>query len=172
MILTRDHIVREINDGRIVVDPFTAEDHIGPASIDLHLGNIFRRFKKSAGTIVAREETDMEKITDTIEIARGGAITLKPGEFALGVTWEKITLPDDIAGWIEGRSRFARIGIGVHITSGFIQPGTSNHQVLEIVNSGTKPVKLAPGLRICQVVFERCEGRAEYRGEYRNQIGP
>ena len=97
---------------------------------------------------------------------------MKPNETVRGVTKEKVTFPPDIAGRIEGRSRFARIGLGVHITSGFIHPGADNVQVLEISNMSPNELVLAPGLKICQIVLERCEGGETYSGKFQGQIEP
>lgn len=88
------------------------------------------------------------------------------------MTQEKITLSPDLCGWFEGRSRFARIGLGVHVSAGFIQPGVANYQVLEITNLGPTPVFLVPDVRICQIVIERCEGKAVYKGRFKDQEKP
>ena len=82
---------------------------------------------------------------------------------------ETISLPEDICGWIQGRSRFARLGLMVHITASLIQPGSKGRQVLEIFNAGNVALRLYPGTKICQVIFERCEGKASYRGGFLEQ---
>jgi dCTP deaminase len=82
---------------------------------------------------------------------------------------EKITLPDNICAWIGGRSRFARIGLFVHITASFVQPGISNHQVLEMYNASPIPLAIYPGLRICQLVLEHTVGEGHYDGRFRHQ---
>lgn len=170
-ILTKEIILKEIKNGNIVIEPFYP-DQIGPASVDLHLGNHFRIFEKLNRVFHIEEESNVETVTDPIEVKDGESLLLKPGETVLGVTREKITLSSAIAGWLEGRSRFARLGLGVHITSGFLQPGIANYQVLEITNLGPTSFELSPGLRICQVVFERCEGKAKYEGKFKNQSTP
>jgi len=171
MILTRDKIVEEIINGNIKIEPLN-EDQIGPASVDLHLGNSFRRFIHHNEVFAVVEEANFEEITEFVEIKDGGSLLLKPGETILGITREKITLSPNLAGWLEGRSRFARIGLGVHITSGFAQPGIKNHQVLEITNLGPTPLALYPGVRICQFIFQRCEGEATYKGKFAKQESP
>ncbi|GMQ95489.1 MAG: dCTP deaminase [Patescibacteria group bacterium] len=172
MILTHDHILEEMEKKNILIEPLTSNDQIGPASIDIHLGNLFRRFKTRKAALPVREDTNFKEITDYVEIGKDDHLTLEPGEMILGITWEKITLSESIAGWIEGRSRFARLGLAVHITSGFIQPGIANHQVLEIANLSPAPLALYPGVRICQIVFERCEGTARYKGLFQGQDKP
>jgi dCTP deaminase len=90
----------------------------------------------------------------------------------LGITKEKISLSEGISGRLEGRSRFARFGLAVHVTAGFMQPGISNQQVLEIVNLGHAPMALYPGTKICQFIFEACKGKARYQGRFVNQEKP
>ena len=87
----------------------------------------------------------------------------------LGITKEKVTLPEDIAGWLQSRSRYARIGLMSHSTAPFILPGISNHQILEIFNAGSHDLLLIPGEKICQLIFQRCEGNAKYKGKFKDQ---
>ena len=95
--------------------------------------------------------------------------TMKPGEVVLGITQEKVTLASNIAGWLEGRSRFARVGLMVHISSPFMQPGINNREVLEIANLSATPLTIFPGTKICQFVFEYCQGKAAYEGRFKTQ---
>ena len=171
MILTQKRILEEIKKGNIKIEPFN-KNQVGPASVDLHLGPVFRRFIHHNEVFQVKEEANFEEITELVELKKGQYLLLKPQETVLGVTQEKITLSPNIAAWIEGRSRFARIGLGVHITSGFVHPGVSNYQVLEITNLSPTPLGLYPGTRICQLVFEKCEGRAVYRGRFKIQEKP
>ncbi|NCN03456.1 MAG: dCTP deaminase, partial [Candidatus Pacebacteria bacterium] len=87
----------------------------------------------------------------------------------IAITKEKITLPGNICGWLEGRSRFARLGLLIHISAGLIQPGVDNHQVLEITNLSPNTLVLYAGERICQLAFQRCEGEAFYKGRFEKQ---
>ena len=96
-------------------------------------------------------------------------LVLKPGDFALGITKETIKLPDNMCGWLGGRSRFARLGLIVHITASFVQPGINNKQVLEIKNVSNNILVLKPGERLCQLIIERTEGRAHYKGKFKKQ---
>ena len=171
MILTHDVIGAEIAKGNIKIEPLLP-DQVGPASVDLHLGNTFRRFIPHNGIFSVTDDASFETITETMFIAEGEQLLIKPGETLLGVTRERITLVPSLCGWIEGRSRFARIGLGVHISSSFIQPGISNQQVLEITNLGPTILGLKPGVRICQFIFQRCEGQAAYQGKFSLQDRP
>ncbi len=148
------------------------KSQIGPGSIDLTLGNDFRVFKKKSKTYHVKNESHFEDITRAIHVEDGGFIIIKPGEMILGITKERITLADNMSGRLEGRSRFARFGLAVHVTAGFMHPGISNHQVLEIVNLGHAPLALYPGTRICQFIFEKCEGHATYQGRFVKQVKP
>ena len=96
-------------------------------------------------------------------------LELKSGEFALGVTKEKISLAEDICGWLSGRSRFARLGLLVHITASFVQPGINNEQVLEMRNVSPNDLVVKSGTRVCQLVIERTEGKARYKGRFSKQ---
>ena len=153
-ILTRNAILAEIKKGNIVIEPF-AESALGPASYDLTLGDTLRIFVERTAPYIVHDEIDFTEITKLVHLAESG-YTLKPGEAVLGITREKITLAPHIAGWLEGRSRFARIGLMVHISSPFMQPGISNNQVLEIANLSPTPLTILPGIKICQFIFERC----------------
>ena len=167
MILTRDEILKEIEAGRIAIDPFDPTA-VGPASVDLRLGEEIRIFSPMPQVIPITQEADYREITYKVELAGSGYI-IKPGELVLGITRERITLPADIAGWLSARSRFARLGLMVHISAPFMQPGISNHQVLEIFNTGPNFLKLVPDERICQFVFDRCVGKAAYQGTFARQ---
>jgi dCTP deaminase len=87
----------------------------------------------------------------------------------LGITRERIRLPSDIAGWLEGRSRYARLGLTVHVTAGFVAPGVDGRQVLEMSNVTSRPLAIHAGVRLCQIVLQRCEGSAIYTGRFARQ---
>ncbi len=165
-VLTRHELLRAIGDGRIQIEPFS-EDMVGPGSIDLNLSNEFRIFKKLRRAVVVDDTMDLEKITRLVR--RETSLTLLPGETILGITRERIKLAPSICGWIQGRSRFARIGLLVHMTASFIQPGINNRQVLEISNMAPFPLILKPNTRICQVIFQTTIGEAVYEGRHRDQ---
>lgn len=170
-ILAGEEIQKALAEGAIRIDPLD-DSQIGPASIDLTLGNDFRVFRKRARVYHIRNDSRFEDITTSVHVDNGRYVVIKPGEMILGITRERITLADNISGRLEGRSRFARFGLAVHVTAGFMHPGISNHQVLEIVNLGHAPLALYPETRICQFVFERCEGHATYQGRFAEQTRP
>lgn len=170
-ILIGAEIEKALQNGSIRVEPLDWSQ-IGPGSIDLSLGNDFRVFRRKSKVYHVKNDSRFEDITRSIHVEDGSFVVVKPGEMVLGITREKITLADNISGRLEGRSRFARFGLAVHVTAGFMHPGISNHQVLEIVNLGNAPLALYPGTRICQFVFERCEGHAEYSGRFAGQDRP
>jgi len=163
-ILTKNELKKEIKKKTIMIEPYN-EKNIGPASIDLTLDNKFRIYKDE-GTIVVDENTDFEKYTTLIE---SNEIKLKPGDFILGITKEKITFSKNMCGWLQGRSRFARLGISVHITASFLHPGISNRQVLEIFNANKKTIILKAETKICQLIVEKTKGGVKYDGKFKDQ---
>ena len=167
-ILTREEILKEIKAGNIKIEPFVSEN-LGPGSIDLCLGNDFLTFKKVHDIVDINEEINHEQVTEKRTIKDGERIVLMPSETILAITLEKITLAENICGWLEGRSRFARLGLLVHISASFIQPGINNKQCLEITNFSSMPLGLYPKTKICQFIFQKLEGRAKYTGRFANQ---
>lgn len=151
MAILSDRDIREyLHQGKIRIEPLK-DEQIGPASVDLTLSEEWWFFKPAyKGKTVDLIKIGFEK---AMEKTRAASIKLKPGEMCLGKTVEKITLAPDILGRLEGRSRYARMGLSVHITSSLVQPGSDNHQVLEIVNSAPFAVRLHAGMRVSQVVF-------------------
>ena len=168
-ILTHDEILKEIDAGNIKITPFD-ESQVGPASVDLHLGHQFRVFRKVHDIFEVNDEADSASITDLVEVE--DRFVLMPQETVLGITQEKLQLAPSLCGWLEGRSRFARMGLMVHITASFMHPGIQNRQVLEIANVSPVPLALKPGTLICQFIFGRCVGEAVYQGNYCNQMHP
>ena len=167
MILTRDVILREIAAGRIEIDPFTP-DQVGPASIDLHLGDEIRVMRGGPPVIELVEDADYRTVTEVRPLE--DRYVLEPGQTIHGITRERIRLPPDIGGWLEGRSRFARLGLMIHVTSGFVAPGVDNRQVLEMSNVAGRPLAIHAGIRLCQIVLQRAEGTATYRGRFADQM--
>jgi len=166
MILTRDAIRREIDAGRVVIDPLVP-DQIGPASIDLTLGDEIRVMHDGPAPVAVTDDADYQKITAVRRLDTPYA--LSPGETIHGITRERIKLPGDIGGWLEGRSRFARLGLMIHVTSGFVQPGVDSRQVLEMSNVAGRTLVIHAGVRLCQIVLQRCEGSAIYQGRFARQ---
>ncbi len=170
-ILTHDEILRRVRAGDIEIDPFD-EQFVGPASIDLHLDSQFRVFRRVRDIFHVTEAAAYEDVTEVIDVCDDDYFVLMPGEVAHGITRERIRLPDTLCGWLQGRSRFARLGLMVHITASFMQPGIDNKQALEINNAGPMPLALRPGIAVCQFIFEECVGSAHYQGRYRGQRAP
>jgi dCTP deaminase len=173
MILTRNKILEAVRKREIIIDPFD-EAALDAASYDMTLYHQIRVFIEGLNEIdlldMAQDAHAVMNITRIIDIPAGNYYLLKPGELVLGMTEEKLTLPPDIAGSLEGRSRFARMGLMVHVTASFLQPGIRDtRQVFEIFNASRNAIKLRSGIRIAQVVFERCEGTATYSGVFANQ---
>lgn len=153
MILSDKDIKEEMLRRRIVFSPKLEKSQIGGASVDLTLDDRFWTFKKS---VLDKKIIDLKKdvAEKSFDEHRWKFVTLEPGALVLGITKEKIKLAPDIMGTLEGRSRYARMGLAVHVTSALVQPGVDNHQVLEIVNLGPKTVRIWAGMRISQIVFE------------------
>ena len=171
MILSRNEIFKALRSGRLAITPFRKEN-VGPCSVDLTLGNEFKVFKPSKKALEVNEGAEAgPAFAKGVHLKDGQRIVLKPGELVLGVTRERLRLADNLIGHLEGRSRFARLGLLVHVSSSLIQPGVDNVQVLEMANLASHPLALKPGLRLCQVVFEEVRGRAHYEGRFRRQAG-
>ena len=154
MILSDNDIRKMLAGGKMRIAPLS-DDQIGPASVDLTLSDEWYFFKDE----YSRKIVDL-KVTgfqEAFEMKKAESITLKPGELCLGKTVERITLPADVMGKLEGRSRYARMGVIIHTTSALVQPGSDNRQVLEIVNLAPFPIMMHSGMRLSQVVFERLE---------------
>ncbi|MEB2285601.1 MAG: dCTP deaminase [Polyangiaceae bacterium UTPRO1] len=166
MILTHDVILNEIAAGRLVIDPFHP-DQVGPASIDLHLGDEIRVMEGGPAVIDLDDDADYRAVTQVRPLTQ--PYVLRPGETIHGITRERIRLPPDVAGWLEGRSRYARLGIMIHVTSGFVAPGVDNRQVLEMANVAGRPLRIRAGTRLCQIVLQRAEGSAVYSGRFADQ---
>jgi dCTP deaminase len=142
-------------------------EQVGPASIDLHLGDEIRVMAGGPDVIAVTEEADYRAITRLQRL--DDPYVLKPGETIHAITRERLRLPPDIDGWLEGRSRFARLGLMIHVTSGFVQPGVATRQVLEMSNVSGRTLLIHAGVRLLQIVLQRCEGSAIYQGRFARQ---
>ncbi len=177
MLLSDGDIRREIESNRVVIEPFD-EAMIQPSSIDVRLDRFFRVFENHKYSVI---DPSIEQPELTREVVAEGAepFILHPGEFVLASTYEVITLPDDIAGRLEGKSSLGRLGLLTHSTAGFIDPGFSGHITLELSNVANLPVKLFPGMKIGQLCLiklsspaEHPYGSAKYGSRYQGQRGP
>ncbi|BFU18274.1 deoxycytidine triphosphate deaminase [Entamoeba histolytica HM-3:IMSS] len=162
-VLSHDAILKAFQTKEIVITPLN-ENAVGPASVDLSLDNEFRIFKNKDCPMDIKESTNYREETDVITIKDGEYFEVQPHTTCLGITRETVTLSNGICGLLEGRSRFARLGLFVHITASFMNPGISNRQVLEIYNSSNRIIRLYPGERVCQMIFMRMDGTAQYKG--------
>lgn len=177
MLLSDRDIRANIDAGRIQLDPYDA-GMIQPSSIDVRIDRYFRLFDNHKYPVID-PATDQPDLTRLVEVEPDQPFILHPGEFVLGATYEQVTLPDDIAARLEGKSSLGRLGLLTHSTAGFIDPGFSGHVTLELSNMATLPVKLWPGMKIGQLCFfqlsspaEKPYGSADYKSRYQGQRGP
>jgi dCTP deaminase len=177
-VLLSDRDIRaQIESKRVGVEPF-AESMIQPSSVDVRLDKFFRVFENHKYEVID-PALEQPELTREIIAEDGEAFILHPGEFVLASTYEVITLPDDIAGRLEGKSSLGRLGLLTHSTAGFIDPGFSGHITLELSNVANLPVKLYPGMKIGQLCLiklssaaEHPYGSAQYLNRYQGQRGP
>ena len=156
-----------LDDGKIIIEPKPETSMISGVSVDIRLGNEFRVFQDHTAPYIdlSAPKTEVQKamnaiMSDEIYIADGDAFFLHPGELALAVTYESVTLPDNIVGWLDGRSSLARLGLMVHATAHRIDPGWSGQIVLEFFNSGKLPLALRPKMKIAALNFETMSSSA------------
>jgi len=177
MLLSDRDIAAEIKAGRVQVEPFEPK-MIQPSSVDVRLDRFFRVFENHKYEVIdpSAEQPDL---TREVAVSPDDFFILHPGEFVLASTYEVITLPDDIAGRLEGKSSLGRLGLLTHSTAGFIDPGFSGHITLELSNVANLPVKLYPGMKIGQLCLiklsssaEHPYGSAVYGSRYQGQRGP
>ncbi|MFA6035989.1 MAG: dCTP deaminase, partial [Candidatus Micrarchaeia archaeon] len=157
MPLSDRDIHKYLNSGRIRIAPLPADAQIGPTSVDLTLSDEFWVFRKG----VKKVDLSTVKHEKVLQKVKAEKMVLKPGEMILGKTLERITLPADICGKLEGRSRYARLGLAIHVSSSLVQAGSDNHQILEIVNLSPTTITLHAGLRVCQVMFMHLSSPAD-----------
>ncbi|WP_433784276.1 dCTP deaminase [Actinomycetospora sp. CA-101289] len=178
MLLSDRDIRAEITAGRVGLDPFDVT-LLQPSSVDLRLDRHFRTFNNHAYTHIdpALQQDDLTRMVEPP--GPDEAFVLHPGEFVLGSTYEVISLPDDIAGRLEGKSSLGRLGLLTHSTAGFIDPGFSGHVTLELSNVANLPIRLWPGMKVGQLCLFRLSSPAEhpygspvYGSRYQDQRGP
>lgn len=177
MLLSDRDIRGEIDAGRVVLEPYDA-GMVQPSSVDVRLDRFFRVFENHRYPHIdpASEQPDLTRL---VEASGNDAFVLHPGEFVLASTFEVVTLPDDVAARLEGKSSLGRLGLLTHSTAGFIDPGFSGHVTLELSNVATLPIMLWPGMKIGQLCFFRLSspsehpyGSARYGSRYQGQRGP
>ena len=177
MILSDRSLRDDIAAGRIVVEPFDPES-VQPSSIDLRVDRYFRVFRNHTTRVIDVKE-NQEDLTELVEIADGDCFILHPGEFVLGSTAERLVVPDDLVARIDGKSSLGRLGLLIHSTAGFVDPGFDGHITLELSNVANLPITLYPGMKIGQVSFlrmttpaQRPYGTAGMGSKYQGQRGP
>ncbi|GAA0661235.1 dCTP deaminase [Kitasatospora atroaurantiaca] len=177
MLLSDKDIRTEIDKGRVVIDPFDPA-MIQPSSIDVRLDRYFRVFENHRYPFIDPSQ-DQPDLTREVHPEGDEPFILHPGEFVLASTYETVTLPDDIASRLEGKSSLGRLGLLTHSTAGFIDPGFSGHVTLELSNVATLPIKLYPGMKIGQLCLFRLSSPSEhpygserYGSRYQGQRGP
>ena len=153
MILSDRSIREELAAGRIGITPFE-EKQIQPSSVDLRLGHRFRRFQRTNLPFIDIKKP-VSDLMEVLEVEAGQPVIVRPREFLLGTTVETVTIPADIVAQLEGRSSLGRLGIVIHSTAGYIDPGFSGQITLEISNLLEEPVALYAGIRVAQVFFSR-----------------
>lgn len=177
MLLSDRDLLREIDNKRVAVEPFDLE-MVQPSSIDVRLDRMFRVFDNHKYPHID-PSIEQEDLTRLVEPEGDNPFILHPGEFVLGSTLEVVSLPDDLAGRLEGKSSLGRLGLLTHSTAGFIDPGFSGHITLELSNVATLPIKLFPGMKIGQLcIFQLSSpadhpyGSDKYGSRYQGQRGP
>jgi dCTP deaminase len=177
VLLSDRDIKAELDAGRIGLEPLDPA-MIQPSSIDVRLDGLFRLFDNHKYAYIDPAE-DQPELTHLVETKPDEPFILHPGEFVLGATFEQVTLPDNVAARLEGKSSLGRLGLLTHSTAGFIDPGFSGHVTLELSNVATLPIKLWPGMKIGQLCFFQLSSPAEnpygssiYGSRYQGQRGP
>jgi dCTP deaminase len=177
VILSDATIRAEIAAGRIVVDPFD-DAMVQPSSIDVRLDDRFLVFRSHTRAVIDVKE-DLTDLTELVKAPAGEPFILHPGEFVLGATAERVALPEDIVGRIEGKSSLGRLGLLIHTTAGFVDAGFEGYLTLELSNVATLPITLYPGMKIGQISFLRMDrpaetpyGASSLGSKYRGQVGP
>ena len=177
MVLSDRDIRAEIAAGRIVIDPYIPEA-VQPSSVDLHLDRRFRVFRNSRYPYID-VRAEQPELTELVEIGGDEPFILHPGEFVLGSTFERVELPDDVVARLEGKSSLGRLGLLIHSTAGYVDPGWEGNLTLELSNVANLPITLYDGMKIGQISFQRLSspvevgyGAASIGSKYRGQRDP
>jgi dCTP deaminase len=159
VILSDRDIRAEIASGRIVIDPYTP-DAVQPSSVDLHIDRRFRVFRNTRYAFID-VRVDQPDLTELVEIIDDEPFILHPGEFVLGSTLERVALPDDLVARLEGKSSLGRLGLLIHSTAGYVDPGWDGNLTLELSNVANLPITLYHGMKIGQISFQRLSSPVE-----------
>jgi dCTP deaminase len=177
-VVLSDRTIRELlGEGRIVLDPYD-ESLLQPSSVDVRVDRWFRVFRNSRYPFID-VKTEQEELTELVEIDDETPFILHPGEFVLGSTLERVRLPDDLVARLEGKSSLGRLGLLIHSTAGFIDPGWDGHVTLELSNVANLPITIYHGMKIGQLSFvqlstaaDRPYGTGALGSKYQGQQGP
>jgi dCTP deaminase len=159
VVLSDKTIRAEVEAGRIELDPYDG-DLIQPSSIDVRVDRRFRVFHNARYPYIDVRQ-QMEDLTELVEVGGDEPFILHPGEFVLGQTLERVTLPDDLVARLEGKSSLGRLGLLIHSTAGFVDPGFSGNLTLELSNVANLPITIYEGMPIGQISFMRMDGPVE-----------
>ncbi|MEA2579580.1 MAG: dCTP deaminase [Actinomycetota bacterium] len=175
MILSDRTIREQIDAGRIVIDPFDPSS-VQPSSVDLHVDNQFRVFANSRYPYIDVKQ-EMPDLTELVEVNADEAFILHPGEFVLGSTAERVGIPNNLVARLEGKSSLGRLGLLIHSTAGYVDPGWDGHLTLELSNVANLPITLYPGMKIGQISFFMLTTEADVPygsagNKYQGQRGP
>src|SRR5712691_4981925 len=177
MVLADSTIARLLEEGRIEIDPYD-ESLLQPSSVDVRVDRYFRVFHNNRYPYIDVRE-QQEELTELVEIDDETPFMLHPGEFVLGSTLERIRLPDDLVARLEGKSSLGRLGLLIHSTAGFIDPGWDGHVTLELSNVANLPITIYPEMKIGQISFMQMTepattpyGSSEIGSKYKGQKGP
>ena len=174
MILSDRDLRAQIKAGRLIIEPFD-EAMVQPSSIDLHCDRQFRVFANHRYPYIDVRKP-LDELTELIEVHNDEPFILHPGEFVLGSTSEKVTLPDDLVARLEGKSSLGRLGLLIHSTAGFVDAGWSGYLTLELSNVANLPIAIYPGMKIGQLCVFQMSSPAErpysQTGKYQGQRGP
>lgn len=173
MCVLSDKHIKLAMGKEIMIDPYD-ESCVQPSSVDLKLHNTFRLFHGHGISVLDTQMPPPEDFTSLVEIEENKPFVIHPNSFVLGSTLEKITLSNDMVARLDGRSSFGRLGLLIHVTAGYVDPGFSGHLTLEMLNVSGVPIILWPGTRIAQISFLILSSKSEkmYEGKYQNQSKP
>ena len=177
MILSDRDIIKALGDGLVGIEPFDESD-VQPSSVDLHVDRFFRTFHNHRHPYIDVKKP-MENLTEMVEVSESEPFILHPGEFVLGSTLEYVRLSDDLVARLEGKSSLGRLGLLIHSTAGYVDPGFEGHLTLELSNVANLPITIYPGMKIGQISFFRLTspadkpyGSAALGSKYQGQRGP
>jgi dCTP deaminase len=177
VILSDRSIRKALDEGRVVIDPL-ADGAVQPASVDVRVDSSFLVFQNHRYPFIDVREAQPD-LTSLVEVEDGAPFILHPGEFVLGATLERVALGDDIVASIEGKSSLGRLGLLIHSTAGWIDPGWDGYVTLEFSNVANLPITIYPGMKVGQIAFFELDGPAEFPygsgaagSKYQGQRGP